>query len=168
MLAIVKPRAFGKVVLIGAIGSAGPISFAAVSFIAKLLPASQPVADADTASASTDASVAVSRKTVSVADPTPPKPSPPHPSNPFAKVAKEDAPACLLPGDVDKFDSLRWANRDDLALKLDCVIIPQGAEVIPLDSFADLQQVIWEKDGKTIELWSRKYNFRYNFTRKSD
>ncbi|WP_292182758.1 hypothetical protein, partial [Mesorhizobium sp.] len=95
-----------------------------------------------------------------------PKPAPPRPSNPFAKVAKEDAPGCLLPGDVDKFDSLRWANRDDLALKLACVIIPQGTEVTPLDSFADLQQVIWEKDGKTIELWSRKYNFKYNFTRE--
>ncbi|MGY3332966.1 hypothetical protein ACVILI_005983 [Mesorhizobium sp. USDA 4775] len=159
------PRAFGKVLLIGAIGSAGPISFAAVNFIAKLLPTSQPVSDTGIASASTDASVPASGTTdpVSVDEPAPPKPAPPRPSNPFAKVAKEDAPGCVLPGDVDKFDSLRWANRDDLAVKLDCVIIPQGTEVIPLASFANLQQVIWEKDGKTIELWSRKYNFKYNF-----
>ena len=168
VLAIVKPQAFKKIFILIAIGSAAPLSFGAVNLIAKLLPASQPVSDAGTASASTDASVLPSGRTVpvSVDEPAPPRPAPPPPSNPDGLYAIENAPGCLLPGDVDKFDNLIWANRSDLALKLDCTIIPQDTEVILLDTLADLRQVIWEKDGKSIELWSRKYNFKYNFTRK--
>lgn len=89
----------------------------------------------------------------------------PHASNPNGQYARQPAPSCLLPGDVEKFNNLIGANRYDLASKLGCIIIPQGTEVIRLDTIGDLAQIIWEKNGKTIELWSRAYNFEWNFTR---
>ncbi|WP_322416313.1 hypothetical protein [Mesorhizobium huakuii] len=168
VLAIFKPDAFWKLVIIIAIGSAAPLSFEAVNLIAKLLPASQSVSEAGTVSASTDVLAPASGKAVPVLvdQPPPVKPVQPRPSNPDAKFAQYSAPGCQLPGDVDKFNHLNFANRLDLALKLDCVIIPKGTEVILLDTLGDLGQFIWEKDGTTIEFWSRAGNFRYNFTRK--
>ncbi|TPN46369.1 hypothetical protein [Mesorhizobium sp. B1-1-7] len=168
VLAIVKPGTFRKTIIILAIGSAGPLSFGAVDLVAKLLPESQPVSDAGTASTPTDVSVSTSGKTapVVVDQPPPVKAIHPRPSNPDAQFAIDKAPGCRLPGDVDKFNNLVWANRVDLALKLDCIIIPQGTEVTLLDTIGDLEQVIWENDGKTVELWSSRYNFKYNFTRE--
>lgn len=167
VLAIFKPDAFRKLVIVTAIGSAAPLSFEAVNLIAKLSPANQPVSDAGTPSKSADVSGPASGKTVPVLvdQPAPVKPVQPHPSNPDAKFAQYSAPGCRSPGDVDKFNNLHGANRDDLALKLDCIIVPKGTEVILLDALGDLGQFIWEKDGTTIQFWSRAGNFRYNFTR---
>ncbi|MDX8477018.1 hypothetical protein RFN28_00845 [Mesorhizobium sp. VK24D] len=166
VLTIVKRDAFRKVIVGIAIVSAGPLSFEAVNLVAKLLPAGQPVSDAGAAYAPTDVSTPASAETVPVVDQPPPvKPVQPHPSNPDAKFAQYSAPGCQLPGDVDKFNHLYSANRLDLALKLDCIIIPKDTEVILLDTLGDLGQFIWEKDGTTIEFWARAGNFRYNFTR---
>lgn len=54
------------------------------------------------------------------------------------------------------------ANRNDLAAQLDCIIIPEGTEVVPLDTIGtEMREVIWEKDGQALQLWSSYYGFRH-------
>jgi len=188
-LARAKRDAFRKLAILLVLVSAGPLSFEAVVLAIDHFTASQSLSDGGTVSTQTDVSVPTSEKPLRVMVDQPPpveairrhrsnsscsfidclmgpvEAVQPHPSNPNGQYAAHAAPGCLLPGDVVKFNNLIAADRYDLASKLDCVIIPEGTEVIHLDTIGDLAQVIWEKNGKTVELWSSAYHFKYNFTR---
>lgn len=147
--------AFGKVFLIAAIGSAGPLSFAAVNFIAKLLPASQPVSDAGAAPKSTDVSGPPSGKTrpVSVDQPSPatagssqptvaPTPTASSSSEPYSRRNYKLGATLSDFKKMPHPDPDAWPNAYPVCS--DTLTAPTGT---PLGRLDDLQEYLWKELG---------------------
>ena len=168
--------AFRKVFVILVIGSAAPLSFAAVNLVAKLLVDHQSATNventkADTTILSGDAG-ANAGPHVELPKPTAQQP----PSNGKKKYnylkqqAIYDVPACQFPDDYGKYQKLISAGRSDLAFKLEgCYIIPHGTEVIQVDTFGkEMKLVILETDTQPLQLWSGYDLFKNALARAQD
>lgn len=156
-------RGFRISLLVLAIGSAAPLSFEAVNLIAKLAP------NADELSGKAEADAGPSTPPPKAASPpSNTSTSPAQPQTGSRKAyynrrrlkAVVDVAGCQWPDDYDKFNSLTSAHRSDLASKLDCIIIHRGEMVVQLDVIGDLKQMVWEKNGQSLQLWSGSYYFK--------
>lgn len=162
VLAIIKPHAFRKMFLIVAIGSSAPLAFEAVNLVARLAPNA---GDLSGEAAEAPPSIqppkpAYPQSTTSTAPAQPQTGSRKAYYNRRRLKAVVDVAGCQWPDDYDKFNSLTSAHRSDLASKLDCIIIHRGEMVVQVDVIGDLKQVVWEKNGQTLQLWSGSYYFK--------
>lgn len=99
--ALAKPDIARKLIVVIAVGSAAPLSFAAVNLVAKLVTGPQSTPNSDTFNADiTD----LSSKAEADAGPYVPRPNPAptHPLNPFPLLAKLDVPGCRWPDELQQ------------------------------------------------------------------